>query len=109
MLRAESNGVRGYPFLEGVPVRLQAPVLHCTGNLAKIFLLFILSHLNEIQMREARMHIYRICGRDNLQSLYLRDSRELFGMALAAPTILGGLKDGGFRLLLQLVQLLRAS
>jgi len=44
--RREAGGVRGYHMLPGIETRVQSPVLHCNGTIAKRVILLILSSLS---------------------------------------------------------------
>lgn len=107
--RALCGGVRGYPLLRGMRSRLQLPVLHCTGNLAKVLNNFALACLPEAVKQMARMTVLAISGKGQLNALYLREHRELVAHAVVHPEIFSSDLDVVFVILFQLVQLLNAS
>lgn len=107
--RTACGGVRGYPLLRGMSSRLQLPVLHCTGNLAKVIIYFILACLPESVGDEARSTMLAISGKGKIDALYLREFRELVAHTAAQPSIFSRDLDVAFVIMLQLCQLLNAS
>ncbi|OSX79660.1 hypothetical protein BU14_0072s0018 [Porphyra umbilicalis] len=107
--RRLAGGVRGYSPLRGVPVALQLPVLHCTGNIAKRVVLFILACQPEGLQDKARRVLLAIAGKGCLGSLYLREFRELVAAAVVHPDIYSNHLDPAFFIMLQLTQLMNAS
>lgn len=107
--RTACGGVRGYPLLRGMSSSLQLPVLHCTGNLAKVIIYLILACLPESLQERARGTMLAISGKGKMDALYLREFRELVAHTAAQPSIFSGELDVAFVLLLQLCQLLNAS
>jgi len=107
--RRLAGGVRGYPILLDLDVMLQAPVLHCTGTVAKRVVLYVLACLPERLRVIAKRILLAIMGKGKITGLYLREFRELVALLAASPDLLGCKLDPVFVLLLQLVQLLNAS
>lgn len=107
--RRFAGGVRGYPLLRGLRTRLQLPVLHCTGNLSKMVVLFILACLPEPVRATAKQTILAITSKGKVEALYLREYRELVASAAASPSVLSPDLDAVFRVMLQLVQLVNAA
>lgn len=107
--RRLAGGVRAYPMLRGLKVELQAPVLHCTGFIAKLLVYFILACLPEDVAERSRRVISAITAKGNVQSLYLREFRELVAAAVACPAIFTEDLDPAFTAMLQLVQLINAA
>lgn len=107
--RRLAGGVRAYPLLRGLNVELQAPVLHCTGFIAKLHIYFILACLPEDVAERSRRVISAITAKGNVQSLYLREFRELVAAAVACPAIFTEDLDPAFYAMLQLVQLINAA
>ena len=107
--RRLAGGVRGYPILLDLDVMLQAPVLHCTGTIAKRVVLYVLACLPERLRVIAKRILLAIMGKGKITGLYLREFRELVALLVASPDLLGCKLDPVFVLLLQLVQLLNAS
>lgn len=107
--RTACGGVRGYPLLRGMRYRLQLPVLHCTGNIAKMLNNFTLACMPEAFRDAARCTLLAISGKGAMDALYLREHRELVAHAAARPDIFSRDLDVVFVMLLQLVQLLNAS
>lgn len=107
--RTVCGGVRGYPLLRGIRYRLQVPVLHCTGNIAKMLNNFTLACMPEAFRDAARCTLLAISGKGAMDALYLREHRELVGHAAARPEIFSRDLDVVFVMLLKLVQLLNAS
>lgn len=107
--RTACGGVRGYPLLRGMRYRLQLPVLHCTGNIAKMLINFTLACMPEAFRDAARCTLLAISGKGAMDALYLREHRELVAHAAARPDIFSHDLDVVFVMLLQLVQLLNAS
>lgn len=107
--RRLAGGVRAYPLLRGLNVELQAPVLHCTGSIAKLLIYFILACLPEDVAERSRQIVSAITAKGNVQSLYLRECRELVAAAVACPAIFTEDLDPAFFAMLQLVQLTNAA
>lgn len=107
--RTACGGVRGYPLLRGMRYRLQLPVLHCTGNIAKMLINFTLACMPEAFRDAARCTLLAISGKGAMDALYLREHRELVAHAAARPGIFSHDLDVVFVTLLKLVQLLNAS
>lgn len=107
--RTACGGVRGYPLLRGMRYRLQLPVLHCTGNIAKMLNNFTLACMPEVFRDAARCTLLAISGKGAMDALYLREHRELVAHAAARPDIFSHDLDVVFVILMQLVQLLNAS
>lgn len=107
--RRAAGGVRGYPFLLGLKYRLQLPVLHCTGNLSKMVLLFILACLPAEVSASAKRNILAMTSKGKVESLYLRKYREVVVSAVACPSMLSQDLDPVFMSMLQLVQLINAG
>lgn len=107
--RRLAGGVRAYPLLRGLEVQLQAPVLHCTGFIAKLLVYFILACLPEDVAERSRRVISAITAKGNVQSLYLREFRELVAATVACPAIFTEDLDPAFYAMLQLVQLINAA
>lgn len=89
LLRRCAGGLRGYPVLRRVPVVLQVPVLHCTGNIMKKLTFFFLAELGEARKTVAKQGIYSVTGRANVGSLYLREHIKLVALLLACEEIVG--------------------
>lgn len=70
--RSLAGGVRCYPFLRGMKVEMQVPVLHCTGTIAQLLVYFILSCSPEDTAVKARQVISAIASKGMVESLYLR-------------------------------------
>lgn len=87
LLRRCAGGIRGYPVLRRVPVLLQVPVLHCTGNVMKKLTFFFLAELGEPRKTIAKRGIYSVTGRGNVGSLYLREHIKLVALLLACEEI----------------------
>lgn len=107
--RTACGGVRGYPLLRGMSSRLQLPVLHCTGNLAKVIIHFTFACLPEYLQDIARQTMLAISGKGKMDALYLREYRELVAHTAAQPSIFSRDLDVAFRIMLQLCQLVNAS
>lgn len=107
--RSVCGGVRGYPLLRGMPCRLQLPVLHCTGTMAKVLTHFVLACLPGPVQDSARMTMLAISGKGKTDALYLREFRELVAHAAARPQIFSADLDAVFVILFQLLQLLNAA
>lgn len=107
--RRIAGGVRSYPLLRGLKVQLQAPVLHCTGYIAKHLVHFILACLPEDVETRSKQVITAITSKGKVDSMYLREFRELVAAAVACPDIFTRDLDPVFYSMLQLVQLLNAS
>lgn len=107
--RTACGGVRGYPLLRGMRHRLQLPVLHCTGNIAKMLNNFTLACMPEAFRDAARCTLLAISGKGAMDALYLREHRELVAHAAARPDIFSRDLDVVFIMLHKLVQLLNAS
>lgn len=107
--RTACGGVRGYPLLRGMRYRLQLPVLHCTGNIAKMLNNFTLACMPEAFRDAARCTLLAISGKGSMDALYLREHRELVAHAAARPDIFSRDLDVVFVMLLKLVQLVNAS
>lgn len=107
--RTLCGGVRGYPLLRNMKSRLQLPVLHCTGNIAKVVIHFVLACLPETIQEDARSPLLAITGKGKTDALYLREYRELVAHAAARPELFSRDLDSVFVQLLQLTQLLNAS
>lgn len=88
--RRMSGGIRCYPLLRGLAVRLQAPVLHCTGTIAKQLIYFILACLPEDVAQASLRVITAITCKRKVESLYLREFCELVAAAVACPDIFSG-------------------
>lgn len=82
-----AGGIRGYPVLRRVPVLLQVPVLHCTGNVMRKLTFFFPSELGEARKTLAKQGMYSVTGRDNVGSLYLREHVKLIALLLACEDI----------------------
>lgn len=85
-VRRRAGGVRGYPVLRTIPVIVQVPVLHCTGNLVKKLLFFFLAELGEAPKAVAKRGINSVTGRDGLK-LYMREYIKLIALILACEDI----------------------
>ncbi|KAK1864509.1 hypothetical protein I4F81_007055 [Pyropia yezoensis] len=85
------------------------PVLHCTGNLAKVIIHFTLACLPEYLQDIARQTMLAISGKGKMDALYLREHRELVAHTAAQPSIFSRDLDVAFRIMLQLCQLVNAS
>lgn len=107
--RRVAGGVRGYPLFFGLKTRLQLPVLHCTGNLSKMVLLFTLACLPTEVCAVAKRNILAITSKGKVESLYLREYREMVASAVACPSVLSQELDPVFFIILQLVQLINAG
>lgn len=107
--RRIAGGVRSYPLFRGLKVQLQAPVLHCTGYIAKHLVHFILACLPEDIETRSKQVITAITSKGKVDSLYLREFRELVAAAVACPDIFTRDLDPVFYVMLQLVQLINAS
>lgn len=107
--RRLAGGVRGYPVLLDLDVMLQAPVLHCTGTVAKRVVLSVLACLPERLRAAAKRSFLAIMGKGKIAGLYLREFRELVALLVATPDLLGCQLDPVFLQMLQLVQLLNAA
>lgn len=107
--RTACGGVRGYPLLRGIPHRLQVPVLHCTGTLAKVLTHFSLACQPQVVQDEARQILLAITGKGKMDALYLREFRQLVAHVAARPYIMSSDLDPVFFILFQLVQLVNAS
>lgn len=107
--RRLAGGVRSYPMLRGMQVQLQAPVLHCTGMISKQLVHFILACLPEDVATISRQVICAIMSKGKVESLYLREYRELVAAAVACPAIFTEDLDPALSAMLQLVQLLNAA
>lgn len=101
--------VRCYPLLHGMPIHLHAPVLHCTGSIAQLLVYFILSCLPEDVAVTARQVISAITSKGKVESLYLREFREIVAAAVACPAIFTEDLDSALFGMLQVVQLLNAA
>lgn len=106
--RRVAGGVRGYP-LFGMNTRLQLPVLHCTGNLSKMVILFTLACLPAEVSAVARLNTLVITSKGKVESLYLREFRETVASAVACLAVLSAGLDPVFFIILQLVQLINAG
>ncbi|KAK1866118.1 hypothetical protein I4F81_008638 [Pyropia yezoensis] len=107
--RRVAGGVRGYPLFFGMNTRLQLPVLHCTGNLLKMVILFTLACLPAEVSAVARRNILAITSKGKVESLYLREFRETVAGAVACPAVLSADLDPVFFIILQLVQVINAG
>lgn len=107
--RRLSGGVRCYPLLRGLQIKLQAPVLHCTGSIAQLLVYFILACLPEDNAVTARQVISAITAKGKVESLYLREFREVVAAAVACPAIFAEDLDSALFGMLQIVQLLNAA
>lgn len=87
-IRRRAGGVRGYPVLRSVPVVVQVPVLHCTGNIVKKLLFFFLAEQGDAVKAVAKRGIYGVTGRDGLK-LYLREYIKLVALVVACEDIVG--------------------
>lgn len=107
--RTMCGGVRGYPLLRNMKLRIQLPEMHCTGNIAEVMNFFVLECLPEAVHADARSTLLAISGKGQMDALYLREHREFVAHAAARPEIFSHDLDCTFTLLLQLTQLLNAS
>lgn len=107
--RRAAGGVRGYPLLRGLRTRLQLPVLHCTGNLSKMVVLFILACLPAEVSVSAKQNILAMTAKGKVESLYLREFRDMVASVVACPAVFSSELDPVFFLLLQLVQIVNAG
>lgn len=107
--RRLAGGVRCYPLLRGLQVELQAPVLHCTGTIAQLLVYFILSCLPADVAVKSRQVISAITSKGKVESLYLREFRELVAFAVTCPHIFTEDLDSALFGMLQVVQLLNAA
>lgn len=89
--------------------RLQLPVLHCTGNLSKMVILFTLACLPPEVSAVAKRNILAITSKGKVESLYLREFRETVASAVACPAVLCADLDPVFFIFLHLVQLINAG
>lgn len=104
-----AGGVRGFPLLHGLHVRLQIPVLHCTGSLAKAVLLFVIACLPGAIQEESKGIIRAITGMSAVDKLYLQEYREMVAHGVARPSISSKDLDVFLIIMLQLLQLVNAS
>lgn len=81
------GGVRAYLLLRGLPIQLQATVLHCTGTNARQLVHFFLSCLPEDVDSKSRQIIAAITDKGKVESLYVREFRELVASAVACAAI----------------------
>lgn len=107
--RRLAGGVRCYPLLRGMQVELQAPVLHCTGTIAQLLVYFILSCLPADVAAKSRQVISAITSKGKVESLYLREFRELVAFAVTCTPIFTEDLDSALFGMLQVVQLLNAA
>lgn len=107
--RTACGGARGYPLLHGLRSRLQVPVLHCTGSVAKALTHFALACLPGSVQEMAKATLLAIVGKASMESIYMREFRELVAHCVARPDILSRDLDRVFFILLQLVQLMNAA
>lgn len=107
--RTACGGVRGYPLLRGMSSRLPLPVLHCTGNLAKVMCHFPKACLPAVLQERARVTLLAITGKSDKDAIYLREFRELVAHGAARPENFSRDLDPVFVILLQLCQLINAA
>lgn len=107
--RRLAGGIRGYPMFLGMNTRLQLPVLHCTGNLSKMVILFTLACLPAEVCALAKRNILAITSKGKVESLYLREFREMVASVVACPSVLSEDLDPVFLIIMQLVQLINAG
>lgn len=107
--RTACGGARGYPLLRGMLSRLQVPVLHCTGSMAKALTHFTLACLPGTVQEMAKATVLAITGKGSMDAIYMREFRELVAHAVARPEIYSRDLDRVFTILLQLVQLMNAA
>lgn len=109
LLRRRAGGVRGYPIIRSVPVILQVPVLHCTGNVMKKLTFFFLAELGEGVKARAKKGIYDVTGRASVGSLYLREHIKLVALLLACEDIVSVRVDSAILTMWSLALLMTAS
>lgn len=109
LLRRRCGGVRGYPALRSVPLVIQVPVLHCTGNIMKKLLFFFLAELGKTPKAIAKQGMYSVTGRVNLGHLYMREHIQLVSLILACPDIVGVPVESAFLSMWSLALLMTAA
>lgn len=109
LLRRSAGGLRGYPVLRTIPVILQVPVLHCTGNIMKKLTFFFLAELGESRKTVAKRGIYAVTGRANVGSLYLREHVKLVALLLACEEIVVDQVDSAILTMWSLALLMTAA
>ena len=88
-LRRRLGGVRSYPVLRSMPILIQPPIMHCTGNVVKALVFFFLAELGDEADRALRQRVYDATGRANLGHLYMREMVKLLALFLACDDIGG--------------------
>jgi len=109
VIRRLFGGLRGYALVHYLEVLLQAPVLHLTGNIANTLVFFVLAHMPKELEDLSKTLIRAVMSKGQMESLYLRELRELVAAGVGCPGIFSEDLDAVFSILLQLVQLLNAS
>lgn len=69
------GGVRGYTLLLGMKTRMQLPVLHLTGHISKVLLLFTSECMPGEIKEAARATFLPIKRKGKMDALYLREHR----------------------------------
>lgn len=106
LLRRRCAGTRGHPLLGDTPFLVQSPVIHCTGNFAKVLICFMIALRTQAQHAAAREHLYNILRRSNMGGLYLREFIQIVAHIVAFPSSLRFPLDGAVLTMLQLSHLL---
>lgn len=109
LVRRRAGGVRGYPVIRSVPIVLQVPVLHCTGNIMKKLNYFFLADLGDGAKATAKQGMYNVTGRASLKQLYLREHIKLAALIVACEEIVGVEVDSAVLSMWSLALLLTAS
>jgi len=107
--RRTFGGVRGFPILPDMPIAVQHPLLHCTSNIIRMIVFFMLAWFTRQQADTARANIYEFEGKTNMGAMYGREFRALAAKLLACPNMLGVPIDRAILMLMSLAQLLSAS
>jgi len=107
--RRTFGGVRGFPILPNMPIAVQHPLLHCTSNIIRIIVFFMLAWFTRQQADIARASIYEFEGKKNMGSMYGREFGALVAKLLAFPEMRGVPIDRAITILMSLAQLLSAS
>lgn len=104
-----SGGVRCYPFLRGLQIKLQAPVLSCMSSIAQLLVYYIIACLPEDAAVTARQVICAMTAKSKVESLDLREFRENVAAAVACPVTLTEDLDSALFGMLLVVHLLNAA
>jgi len=107
--RRTFGGVRGFPILPDLPIAVQHPLLHCTSNIIRMIVFFMLAWFTRQQADTARASIYEFEGKTNMGAMYGREFRALVAKLLACPDMLGVPIDSAILMLMSLAQLLSAA